>query len=314
MPDFEAGPSHPDAVIARDRDDRPIEVASPGAEAERILHRARPARLVIGLLLAVQLAALSVFGGLRARAYLALRAARGVPMCWVNGAEVTIGNGHGPPEERPEHRVALRAYRIDEREVTVAAFATCVREHRCTAPRKGDLCSYGKHDLDDHPVNCVDHEQAARYCDFVGKRLPTEREWEHAARGDDGRRYPWGDEPPSATRLNACGSECQLWSQRHGRAWPAMYAGDDGYPLTAPVGSFHGDRSAQGVLDLGGNVREWTASPYCPYPKETCGNEQEYVIRGAGFNNRLIMNVEVTTREALGKHEALETLGFRCAR
>jgi formylglycine-generating enzyme required for sulfatase activity len=198
--------------------------------------------------------------------------------------------------------------------VTVAAYAACVKRGRCTPPRKGDLCNWGKEGLDDHPINCVDRDQAAMYCDWVGKRLPTESEWEHAARGDDGRRFPWGDDPPTPDRLNVCGAECRLYGANHGRAWPAMYEVEDRFPLTAPVGSFPAGRSPFGLQDTEGNVREWTASPFCPYPAESCGNEIEYVIRGAGWNHHFAANVEVTTREAIGKTEALESLGFRCAR
>jgi formylglycine-generating enzyme required for sulfatase activity len=269
---------------------------------------------VIRLLLAVLVLAVGGAGAwIGYDAYL-VRRAKGAPMVHIPGARVRIGNAHGPPEERPEHEVELRAFDIDVTEVTVAAYAACVKERRCTPPLKGDFCNWGKENVSDHPINCVDHEQAAAYCDWAGKRLPTEREWEYAARGAERRRFPWGDERPTSKRLNVCGAECRLYGAERGRVWNAMYDYDDGYPLTAPVGSFPEGKSPFGLHDMEGNVREWTATPYCPYPDDRCGNELEFVIRGAGWANHFEMNVEVTTREAITRTEALEALGFRCAR
>ncbi|APR80521.1 serine/threonine kinase [Minicystis rosea] len=303
-----------DAAPGLDPDDRPIEIHGPHAEAERIVQRGSPARLALRLAVAVAVLAAGAGSMLRARLWYAERLARRAPMVHIPGGPVRIGSDHGPPEERPEHEVVLRPFDIDLTEVTVAAYAACAQRGPCTAPRRGDFCNWGKQSLDDHPINCVDHAQASAYCAWAGKRLPTEKEWEHAARGGDGRLYPWGDGAPSADRLNACGIECRAYGAEHGRSWPAMHERDDGFPLTAPVGSFPAGQSPYGLFDLEGNVREWTSSPHCPYPEERCGNEIEHVIRGVGFSHHLVSNVEITTREALPKTEALETLGFRCAR
>jgi formylglycine-generating enzyme required for sulfatase activity len=311
-PDLDADPDGP--VAARQHDDRPIEIHGPGSELEQIVRRASPARFVLRLGIVVILLGAGAAGAWLGRGWYAERRARTAPMAHIPGGKVRIGNDHGPPEEKPEHEVTLSAYDIDLYEVTVAHYALCVKRGRCTAPRKGDFCNWGKENVDDHPVNCVDQGQAAMYCDWVGKRLPNEKEWEHAARGDDGRRFPWGAERPSPRRLNACGTECRLYGAKRGRAWAAMYEADDGFPLTAPVGSFPEGKSPYGLYDIEGNVREWTSSPFCPYPATSCGNELEYVIRGAGWANHFEMNVEVTTREAIDKNEALEALGFRCAR
>lgn len=304
----------PEAVPGLEPDQRPIEIHGPGSEVEKLVRRASPARLAFRLsLLAVLLGGLA-FGAYRARFFWAERLARAAPVAHIPGGKARIGNAHGPPNERPEHEITLDRYDIDVHEVTVAAYATCVERGRCTPPRKGDFCTWGKENIANHPINCVDHDQAASYCAFVGKRLPTETEWEYAARGDDGRRFPWGDDRPTPDRLNVCGAECRLYGADRGRAWPAMYELADPFPLTAPVGSFPTGKSPFGLLDVEGNVREWTASPYCPYPAETCDDEIQYVIRGAGWQSHLTTNVAVTTREALAKSEALESLGFRCAR
>jgi formylglycine-generating enzyme required for sulfatase activity len=307
---------HPDSgpLVAQGHEHRPVELLGPSAEVEQIVRRASPARLALHVGAVVVVLAGGAVGAWAGRAWWAERRARTTRMAHVPGARVRIGNDRGPPEEAPEHEVTLGAFDIDVTEVTVGAYAACVRQRRCTPPQKGELCNWGREDVDEHPINCVDHDQAAAYCDWVQKRLPTEKEWEYAARGDDGRRFPWGAERPSPSRANLCGAECRLFGARLGRVWPAMYESEDGFPLTAPVGRFPAGRSPFGLEDTGGNVREWTSSPFCAYPETSCGNEQEYVIRGAGFLTHFEMNVEATTREAIGKNEALEVLGFRCAR
>ena len=100
---------------------------------------------------------------------------------------------------------------MDLTEVTVAIYDACVRAGSCTRAGGPDLdpfCNEGKPERANHPINCVDWNQAMTYCNYIGARLPTEPEWEYAARGSDGRKYPWGNTPPNAHLLNACGDEC----------------------------------------------------------------------------------------------------------
>jgi formylglycine-generating enzyme required for sulfatase activity len=142
-------------------------------------------------------------------------AASGCPsdMVHVPGGRFSMGSpGVGGDDEHPQHQVTLAGYCIDRIEVTVVAYTRCVASGKCTAaqePAKAgfdSLCNGTRADRQEHPVNCVDWNQATAYCGWVKKRLPSEAEWEYAARGGDGRMYPWGNDAPSAKRLNACGS------------------------------------------------------------------------------------------------------------
>jgi eukaryotic-like serine/threonine-protein kinase len=176
--------------------------------------------------------------------------------------------------------VTISGFCIDKTEVTTDAYMACVGRGDCEKPldrvswpaitvekkkRYSPLCNVGHPDRGNHPVNCVAWPMADNYCRKNKARLPTEAEWEFAGRGPGQRKYPWGDEPPSAKYLNACGKECARWGAENGDPHKTMYDEDDGFPATAPVGSFPAGASAHGVMDLAGNVWEWTADWYAPY-------------------------------------------------
>jgi formylglycine-generating enzyme required for sulfatase activity len=97
-------------------------------------------------------------------------------------------------DAKPVHAVTVAAFFMDRNEVTVAAYKRCTS---CSPPDATEYCNWGKSGRDNHPVNCVDWNQATAFCTSVGKRLPTEEEWEYAACGTMGRMYPWGNTPPS---------------------------------------------------------------------------------------------------------------------
>jgi len=148
-------------------------------------------------------------------------------------------------DEQPEQVRSTGAFAIDRTEVTVEAYRACVDAGACSAPGTEEGCNWASAGRERHPINCVDWFQAAAYCAYRGARLPTEWEWERAARGDDGRPNPWGDSPASCLLAmidegsgNGCG------------------AGD----VTAPVGSRPEGATPEGVVDLIGNVWEWTGS------------------------------------------------------
>jgi len=237
--------------------------------------------------------------------------------------------------EKPAHKVTLRAFCIDRTEVTVSAYKKCSDEGECLRASLENVWTDIKasdHTIYDplcnmrdpigkaqHPVNCVDWAMADTYCRSNGGRLPTEAEWELAARGPDGRMYPWGDDEPSAKLLNACGKECVKWSAKHRAGLEAMYAGDDGFAGTAPVGSFPAGASRYGVVDIVGNVWEWVGDRYGVYdgaeitdPHGPASGE-ERVIRGGAWNGAYSAWVRPTFRYKDEPTKRSHGIGFRCA-
>jgi len=238
-------------------------------------------------------------------------------------------------DEMPRHRVYLDTFYIDKYEVTNAHFQQFVHAtgYRTQAEREdwgwadtGD--EWGKvnganwraplgpgssiAELEQHPVIQVSQEDAKAYCAWAGKRLPTEAEWEKAARGTEGRIYPWGDQF-DGTRLNFCDAHCQ-------RSWQDQ-ASNDGSRYTAPVGHYAGDKSPYGAYDMAGNVREWVADWYdesyyknspTRNPPGPASGEQA-VLRGGGWVNTA-RNVRVPFRSRLEPAQRYGYVGFRCAK
>jgi formylglycine-generating enzyme required for sulfatase activity len=175
-------------------------------------------------------------------------------------------------------------------EVTVREYAACAAAGKCITPKTTwKTCNWtDRQTRGDHPVNCIDWQQASAYCSWAGLRLPTEQEWEFAARGTDGRTYPWGEDSPR-------GRTCVK----------------DDESGTCAVGSSAGDVSPFGLLDMAGNVKEWTASP-----EKLPGGVKARVLRGGGWNyDRLspVIPVRTTARETLPLTEFAADLGVRCA-
>ena len=246
-------------------------------------------------------------------------------------------DGEGSDNERPAHDVQVAAFCMQKTEVTVDAYAACVSAGGCTEAREAkdatdkwdQFCNAGRAGRGSHPINCVYWNQAMGYCQWRGGRLPTEEEWEYAARGTDGRQFPWGNQAPSPTLLNACGDECAAMLQtRMGIEWAkrvVLYSGDDGFPETAPVGSFPAGASPFGVLDMAGNVSEWTASQDCSYPpRQLCGGTFFHISRGGSWGaqmdfwraggHNMSSAVRVASRGGNTPKRRDSHLGFRCAR
>jgi formylglycine-generating enzyme required for sulfatase activity len=258
-------------------------------------------------------------------------------MVYIPGGSFSMGSpeGTGDDEEHPRHPVTLPPYCIDRNEVTVKAYAECVAAGACrSAERTVQSRVYSAEDVElfsrfcnadvpgdvrsRHPINCVSWERATAYCTWDRRRLPTEAEWEYAARGSDGRRYPWeGDIPPSAQRLNACGSECVATGKREGnRDWKAMYDASDHWDTTAPVGSFPAGASPFGALDMAGNVSEWTADSYARYQATGLQDPRDRgkrVIRGGSWYDSRPAYVTATVRSKQQPSDRSSYIGFRCA-
>ncbi|MDI7267128.1 MAG: SUMF1/EgtB/PvdO family nonheme iron enzyme [Myxococcota bacterium] len=203
----------------------------------------------------------------------------------------------GNPDTHPMRLIEISAFRIDRAEVTVGDYRRCVDAGKCSAALcQGQPEAYVGPDL---PATCVSWRQAAAYCAWAGGRLPTEAEWEKAARGLDGRKYPWGGAAPTCESAlhNACGIDAP-----------------------APVGARPAGASPFGVLDMGGNVAEWTADWYAEdyYRGSSAADPRGpdsgsfRVVRGGSFmaGSRYMMT-------GFRKFEPPETsrrdLGFRCA-
>ncbi len=170
----------------------------------------------------------------------------------VPGGEFTMGtDAEGELDERPAHRVAIEPFLLDRTEVTNRSYGECVARGACKPPQPV-AASFHAEDRDfrgaEQPVVGVSWFDAKGYCEFRGKRLPREAEWERAARADDDRRYAWGNEPPDPRRL-AC------YGRKPGNSGGA----------TMPVASYPDGRGAYGHFDLTGNVWEWMDDIYDPY-------------------------------------------------
>ena len=259
-------------------------------------------------------------------------------MATIPGGKFFMGSDDKKDEEneRPAHQVTLTPYCIDLTEVTVLAYKQCSDKGECKrAPRENEwpgitarehkiydpLCNI--RDVDargSYPINCVDWELADTFCKSKGGHLPTEAEWEFATRGSDGRKYPWGDSPPNdGTRLNACGKECLAWGKKFNEEVTAMYSADDGFPTTAPVGSFPKGASPFGLQDVVGNVWEWASDWYAPYTAEaqvdpTGGTGTDRVLRGGAWNGGDPGWVRPTYRFKSPPTLRSHGIGFRCAK
>jgi formylglycine-generating enzyme required for sulfatase activity len=217
--------------------------------------------------------------------------------------------------EKPIHAVSLDAFWIDKTEITNAMYKKCVDDQSCNPPTSTKSHSrdsyYGNSEFADYPVIYVSWEAAKAYCLWAGRRLPTEAEWEKAARGDDGRKYPWGNESPGANFLNK-----------------KYQVGD-----TAKVGQFPDGASPYGAFDMAGNVWEWVADwysdkYYASAPESNpLGPEsgQYHVLRGGSWNDSFLfldhtfnsqpvyLYYFITWRVKGNQDNGAFNIGFRCA-
>lgn len=224
-----------------------------------------------------------------------VQVARRRPSVSIEAGTFVPGVDDGDENEKGGSPVTLAAFAIDVTEVTAADYETCVDSGACSRPNgDGSRCNYGVAARRDHPINCVDWSQARAYCEWAGKRLPTEEEWELAARGGASTlsRFPWGDEPPS---------------QRDGRAcWHRATEG------TCPVEANPAARTAAGVLGMAGNVWEWVQSAYSER-YDAARRRDRRVLRGGGCFTRNPHWVSSTVRHGELPTYQRYDVGFRCA-
>ena len=239
--------------------------------------------------------------------------------------------------ERPERQITLEAFWIDRTEVSNAQFTKFVKEtrHHTWAEAKHHRSYVFSEDpnivwedmkgaswehpqgpqsdltgLENHPVVHIRKNDAVAYCKWAKRRLPTEAEWEKAARGSDERRYPWGNDPLSGERANFCDINCNR-TIANGKY-------NDGYTDTAPVGSYPAGASPYGALDMAGNVWEWTGTLIMPYPYDpNDGRENLDVLgerawRGGPYSNG-VWWMRSSVRYRSVQVYWWMNLGFRCA-
>lgn len=218
--------------------------------------------------------------------------------------------------ETPTHTVMLDAFWLDQTEVTNAQYAECVAAGKCSAPTKSSSLTratyYGDAAYANFPVIWTGWQEAKTFCEWRGARLPTEAEWEKAARGEDMRLYPWGNgfAPSPQPRANFCDKQCTA-------AW-ANASVDDGFADTSPIGNYATGASAYGALDMAGNVDEWVNDWYVDEyyqfsPRENPkgpGETKQHALRGGSFLSPAF-GLRTTARPLA--EERGDYIGFRCA-
>jgi serine/threonine-protein kinase len=246
----------------------------------------------------------------------------------------TSGDVNAQMDEQPQHTVYLDAFWIDQTEVSNAMFARFIEDtnHITDAERQGwgwvligtewtevsgadwqhpqgsDTSIDG---LDDHPVVQIGWGDADAYCRWAGRQLPSEAQWEKAARGEQALTYPWGNRF-DGRQLNYCDANCDI-------SWRDATT-DDGFPLSAPVGSYPSGASAYGALDMMGNVWEWVSdwyeqTYYASSPSQNPtgpASGQERGLRGGGWSDEALY-LRSADRSSFPPDQPFDTSGFRCA-
>ncbi len=212
---------------------------------------------------------------------------------YIPGGPFILGSNAGNEDETPQQELTVSSYNIDIYPVTNAEYKEFVDGTGHNPPRTWKEGAYPEGTAD-HPVIWVNWQDAQAYCEWAGKRLPTEFEWERAARGTDGRTYPWGDAFDAAK----CNSQ------------------ESGLKTTSPVGSYADGASPDGLFDMAGNVWEWTADWYqgyrgTRYELSRYGTQFKVLRGGSWFDAQDA--VRSTVRKSFDPNQGFSTIGFRCA-
>jgi iron(II)-dependent oxidoreductase len=250
---------------------------------------------------------------IRAAAAVETQGGKFAGMVIIPAGEFTMGRDSGPKDETPAHKLFLPAFYIDRNLVTAREYAKFIQEKGPTGPNgemyldvaDPDALVHNrggkwlpKEGFENHPAGEMSRYGAAAYCTWAGKRLPSEAEWEKAARGTDGRLYPWGNDMP-----------------RPDLAFIGGFRGQ-----TVPVGQFPKGASPYGVLDMAGQVWEWTRSIYKPYPYNPNDGREEpastgTVVARGGNSSSGPEGLTSTSREVVDAGRAATGhayIGFRC--
>lgn len=198
-------------------------------------------------------------------------------------------------DQIPRHRISLKSFYIDQNEVTVGEYRQFVQQTRHQEPCIWTDPGFSK-PPDQETLSDVSYFDAEAYCEWKGKRLPTEEEWEKAARGTDGRRWPWGND---------------FYKERTNTL-------ESGLKKVVPPETFQGDVSPYGVHDMAGNVMEWTSSWYEPYPgntlKRTAFGKKFKILRGGTWSESATPFARTTHRFPVLPSIAQPDFGIRCAK
>jgi formylglycine-generating enzyme required for sulfatase activity len=256
------------------------------------------------------------------------------------GGVFTMGSENGEPDEKPAHKVKLSPFKIDEHEVTNAEYRECVKSGKCAPAHYDDnhcnvMTPQGWYDGiapsvfkdANKPVTCVNYAEAQAYCASQGGRLPTEAEWEYAARAGTSTKYYWGNDPDKSC---GCANTADIdgatvFENIWGNKYPEHANCHDGNPYTAPVKSYK--PNAFGLYDMTGNASEWVADwykdRYEPGSRDSVDKDKNYVnpkgpdtsnyrvVRGGSAESRPDQ-ITTTYRDRSMPFYRMIYFGFRC--
>jgi formylglycine-generating enzyme required for sulfatase activity len=251
-------------------------------------------------------------------------------MVFIEGGDFSLGETYDNSRNRqPRHVVpaSVPSFCMHATEVTVGSYRACVSASYCkpahdevdwdgiTADQRkawSTFCHTADSDAVDHPQNCVDWYDASSFCHFVGGRLPTDYQWEFAAKGPEKSSYPWGVEMPTSFRLNICDESCRESLKPHN---PLSSSWNDESASTSPVGAYPLGNSFHGLTDMSGNVWEWVdviQPANSNVSSASSSTKQE--LRGGGWDGAMPSYIRTTNSRLMAPKYRASSWGFRCVK